>query len=165
MKWCELEDGRVEVLGGRVLPEWIDFNGHMNVAYYVLAFDQVVDMLFDRVGLDHAYRTRTGRSMFAAEAHITWQRELHRDDPLRYELHFLAFDDKRLHSLYRMFHAESGVQAATMEWMQLSVDLESRRVVPWDEVVRPQVQALCRLQAQRPPPPEVGRVMTVSKPA
>ncbi len=131
----------------------------------MLAFDQVVDRLFDRVGLDHAYRTRTGRSMFAAEAHITWQRELHRDDPLRYELHFLAFDDKRLHGLYRMFH-ESGVQAATMEWMQLSVGPRSPGVVPWDEVVRPQVEALCRLQAQLPPPQEVGRVMmTVSKPA
>lgn len=165
MKWCEHEDGRVEVLGGRVLPEWIDFNDHMNVAYYVLAFDLVVDMLFDRVGLTADYRKRSGRSIFAAESHVIWQRELQLDDPLRYELHFLAFDDKRLHSLYRMYHAESGVLAASIEWMQLSVDLATRRVVPWDAVVRPEVERLCRRQADFPPPPEVGRVIGVKRPA
>ena len=142
-----------------MLPEWIDFNDHMNVAYYVLAFDHVVDLLFDKVGLTSNHRESSGRSIFAAEAHVTWQRELHRDDPLRFELHFLASDDKRLHSLYRMFHAEQGFLAATIEWMQLSVDLRSRRVVPWDGVAGPRVAALCDAQRDLPLPAEVGRVM------
>ncbi len=67
-----------------VRPEWIDYNGHMNVAYYVLAFDLATDSFFDFLGLDEAYRETSGNSTFAVEAHITYQRELAEGDPLRF---------------------------------------------------------------------------------
>src|SRR3546814_15260526 len=66
-----------------VLPEWIDYNGHMNVDYYLLAFDQATDLFFDHLGLGAAHRAATGGSTFAGDIHLTYRRELREGDPLR----------------------------------------------------------------------------------
>jgi acyl-CoA thioester hydrolase len=150
-----------EGTGLSVLPEWLDFNGHMNVAYYVLAFDQMVDGGFDLIGIDAAYRASRKYTMFALESHITWQRELHLEDPLRITVQFLGADGKRLHSLYRMYHATEGFLAATSEWMQICIDLEARRAATWDPEIRRKIDAVLARQAHLPRPPEVGRVMQV----
>ena len=80
-----------------VLPEWIDYNGHMNVAYHVLAFDHACDAFLDYVGLDETYRTRTGGTTFAAECHITYLRELDAGAPLRFATQLFDYDEKRFH--------------------------------------------------------------------
>lgn len=154
-----LDDGHFEVEGGRVRPEWIDYNGHMNVAYYVLALDQAVDIFFEHLGFTEAYRQARGRSFFAVESHVTWQRELHLDDPLRITAQLLGYDDKRMHTFYRMYHAEAGYLAATSEWMQVSVDLTARRSAPWEAVILERLESVWRQQRHLPRPPEVGRVM------
>lgn len=147
-----------------VQPQWLDFNGHMNVAYYILAFDLMVDGVFDLVGVDAAYRATRKRSMFALESHVTWQRELHLDDPLRITVQFLAADDKRLHSFYRMYHATEGYLAATSEWLQICVDLEARRSATWDPEIRARIDAALARQSHLPRPAEAGRVIRVKAP-
>src|SRR3546814_11135356 len=69
-----------------VLPEWIDYNGHMNVDYYLLAFDQATDLFFDHLGLGAAHRAATGGSTFAGDIHLTYRRELREGDPLRVKI-------------------------------------------------------------------------------
>ena len=59
-----------------VLPEWIDANGHMNLAYYVVLFDQATDLLYDALGVGQAYRDATGNSTFTAETHTLYEREV-----------------------------------------------------------------------------------------
>ncbi|HLT92150.1 MAG TPA: thioesterase family protein [Woeseiaceae bacterium] len=149
---------------GVVRPEWIDINGHMNVAYYVLAFDMAVDELLVRVGITDDY-IRAGRgTTFAVEAHVTYQRELTEGQPYRIESRVLAYDEKRVHQFQRMLHAEEGWLAATAEWMNLHVDLGTRRVSPWPECT---LQALARLTAGQPRgafPEEAGRRMAIAKP-
>ena len=71
------------VAEGKVKPEWIDVNGHMNVAYYLLAFDQGVDALWTEVGITDEYIKTRKLSTFAVEAHITYQQELHEGDLYR----------------------------------------------------------------------------------
>ena len=61
---------------GEVLPEWIDINDHMNVAYYILIFDEGVDELWKRFGITGDYIERLNNSTFAVESHVTWQREI-----------------------------------------------------------------------------------------
>ena len=61
-------------LEGEVLPEWIDANGHMNLAYYVVLFDQATDLLYDALGVGQAYRNVTGNSTFTAETHTLYER-------------------------------------------------------------------------------------------
>ena len=63
-------------LEGEVLPEWIDANGHMNLAYYVVLFDQATDLLYDALGVGQAYRNATGNSTFTAETHTLYEREV-----------------------------------------------------------------------------------------
>ena len=65
-----------------VRPEWIDYNGHMNVAYYLLVFDHASDALIDQLDLGIDYRNRENCSMFAVETHITYEREVLEGDGL-----------------------------------------------------------------------------------
>ena len=88
-----------------VRPEWVDYNGHMNVAYYVLVFDHATDALLDAVGIGESYRRAERGSLFIVEAHVAYARELHAGDPVRIETQILGHDDKRLHAFLRMFHA------------------------------------------------------------
>lgn len=140
-----------------VLPEWIDQNGHMNVAYYVLAFDHATDVFFDYIGLDDDYRRQTGGSTFAVESYVTYQREVIEGDPLRITTQLLAYDSKRLHFFHQMFHAADGYLAATSEWLNLHVDLNIRRVAPMPEPIQERLAALWAKHKALAVPEEAGR--------
>lgn len=154
----------VETSRGRVLPEWIDFNDHMNVAYYVLAFDQGVDALWIEFGITEDHIREMRSSTFAVEAHITYQRELNLDDPYIVTAQILAFDEKRIHQFQRLYHADDGYLAATAEWMTLHVDLETRRVAPWPAQILADITKVAEAQGDWPYPEEAGRQMSVQKP-
>ena len=142
-----------------VRPEWIDYNGHMNVAYYVLAFDHATDAFLDFVGLDEALRDRTGSSTFSVEAHITYQREVGDGDPLRFTTHLLGYDEKRIHYLHRMYHEVEGFLSATVEWMTLHIDLNLRKVAPMPAEVQARLARILESHRALPWPEEVGRVI------
>jgi len=154
----------VEVIRGAVLPEWIDVNNHMNVAYYVLAFDHAVDALWERFGITNDYVNVSNSSTFAVESHITWQRELSVDAPYIITAQLLAYDDKRIHQFLRMYHAEHHFLAATAEWLNLHVDLNIRKVAPWPDDIRSQIAAFADLQGDWGWPAEVGRQMNIAQP-
>jgi len=145
-----------------VLPEWIDYNGHMNVAYYLLAFDQATDLFFDYLGLDAAHREATGGSTFAGDIHLTYQRELREGEPLRVTSQLVGFDEKRLRFFQRMVHAEEGFLAATMECLTLYVDLSRRKVAPFPPFLAARLAAVFAVHRGLPLPPEAGR--TIVKP-
>jgi acyl-CoA thioester hydrolase len=154
----------LEVCRGRVVPEWIDVNGHMNVAYYVLAFDLGVDALWARFGITEAHIRENLSSTFAVEAHVMYLQELHEDDPYVVTAQIIAFDDKRIHQFQRMYHAKEGFLAATAEWMNLHVDLTTRRVAPWPEHILAGIGRIAHEQRDWPPPDALGRRMTIAKP-
>ena len=153
-----------EVTRGSVLPEWIDVNAHMNVAYYVLAFDQAVDTLWERFGITQNYINVTGSSTFAVESHITWQREMAVDDAYVITSHVLAYDEKRIHQFMRMYHADQHYLAATAEWLNLHVDLAARRVTPWPEDILASIAAFAEQQGDWGWPVEAGKTMCVPRP-
>ena len=142
-----------------VRPEWIDHNGHMNMGYYLVVFDLATDEWFRHVGLDQPYRRAQEVTTFCLEAHVTYQREVHAGDPLRFTTQLLAYDVKRIHYLHAMYHATEGYLAATNELMSLHVSQHTRRSAP----MAPEILArLARIQVAHdalPRPPEVGRVM------
>ncbi len=154
----------VEVSAGRVLPEWIDVNNHMNVAFYVLAFDQGVDALWDRFGITDEHIREMNSSTFAVEAHVVYRRELVLDDPYLVTAQILAFDDKRIHQFQRLYHAEEHFLAATAEWMNLHVDLNTRRVAPWPKAILDDIAAVAESQGDWDWPHDAGRRMHVPSP-
>ncbi len=142
---------------GVVLPEWIDANGHMNLAYYVVLFDQATDLLYDVVGVGQAYRAATGNSTFTAETHTLYEREVRVGERVRVVPHLLGADTKRLHYFHEMFHAEGGHRVATQELMALHIDLSLRRVAPFPDDVSERLQQALRARGVRPLPNGVGR--------
>ncbi|MBT8085948.1 MAG: thioesterase family protein [Woeseia sp.] len=152
------------VYEGVVLPEWIDINGHMNVAYYLLAFDQAVDSLWTRIGITADYIAETRGSTFAVESHVTWQRELNEGDDFLITSQIIAFDQKRIHQFQRLYHAQEQYLAATAEWMNLHVDLDARRVSHWPAKTIAALHEVASEQNETPPPPELGSRMGIKQP-
>ena len=153
-----------EIYRGTVLPEWIDYNKHMNVAYYVLAFDEGVDSLWDVFGITADHIRDNGSSTFAVESHINYLGELKLDDPFIVTTQVLAYDSKRIHQFQRMYHAEEGYLAATAEWMNLHVDLNVRKVAPWPEHILEGIRHFVDRQGTWPWPEKVCARMLVKKP-
>ncbi len=148
----------------RVRDEWIDINDHMNVAYYVLAFDLAIDALWKEFGIDERYVATRRFSTFAVESHIEYKREMPRGAPYRVTTEILAYDDKRIHQFMRMYHADEDYLAATSEWMNLHVDLSVRRVRPWPDDVLARIAGVASAQDNGDWPEAAGRRMHISNP-
>jgi len=152
------------VAQSKVQPEWIDINSHMNVAYYVLAFDYGIDELWAQFGITDDYLEREKGSTFAVECHIEYKKEMLLDDPYIVTSQLLAFDEKRVHQFQRMYHAEHKQLVATAEWMNLHISLETRRVTPWPAKILENIGAFAASQHDQTRPEDVGKKMAVKKP-
>lgn len=148
---------------GRVEPEWIDHNGHMNVAYYHMAFDRATERFLEHIGLGQEYTKRHRGSMFALEDHITYRRELRLGDSYRIDLQLLDVDDRRVHYFQRMFHAEDDYLASTCEHLSIFVDMNARRSAKLPRPVRERLDALLAEHRRHPRPPEAGRPMGIRR--
>ena len=146
---------------GVVPPQWIDYNGHMNVAYYVLAFDHATDAFLDYLGMGPNYRDRENCSTFVVETHVNYQRELMAGDPMRITTQLLGFDSKRIHYFHRLYHAARGFLSATTELMVIHVDLAERRSASMPLPVLDRLGAVMAHHIQLPRPPQSGRVIGV----
>jgi len=140
-----------------VRPEWIDSNGHLNLAYYVVVFDQATDALYARLGVGDAYREATGFSCFTAETHTLYEREVHEGDKLLVKCWLLGCDSKRLHYFHEMFHAESRERSSVQELMALHIDMRIRRVAPFPPDVQEALQRAVAEYAPAELPKGAGR--------
>ena len=152
------------VYEGAVKSEWIDFNQHMNVAYYVLAFDLGIDALWFDFGIDDQYISSKRGSTFGVECHVSWLRELHEHDPYIITAQLLGYDEKRIHQFQRMYHANEGYLAATAEWMNLHVSLETRRVTSWPDDVLARIAGFAVVQVGQVRPEQAGQRMSIRDP-
>ena len=142
---------------GEVLPEWIDYNGHMNLAYYTVLFDQATDILFDELGLGLDYRQQRKLGTFVAETHNLYERELLVGAGVRVATQIIAIDEKRMHVGHEMFAIDRPHRAATQELMFLHVDLAARRVSPFPPDMYARVAAAAAAHAALPQPDWAGR--------
>ena len=144
-------------------PQWIDYNGHLNVAYYNVLFDRAVDELYELIGVGPDYLKRSGHSTMVAETHVRYLREIHLDTPVRVRVQLLDYDAKRMHLFEELVHASEGWLSATAETMTLHVDMAAKKVAPWPADV---MAALARIKAahgELPTPAGVGRRIGMPK--
>lgn len=153
-----------EIVRGQVLPEWIDINGHMNVASYVTAFEVAVYALWERFGMALDYPEISGNTTFAVETHTTYKRELGEGDAYVITAEVLAYDDKRVHSFLRMYDEKHGFLAATIEWLGLHVAISNRRVVAWPADVLTGIREFVSIQPALQAPAEARRQIRLRKP-
>jgi acyl-CoA thioester hydrolase len=142
---------------GEVLAEWIDINGHMNLAYYTVLFDYATDILFESIGIGQTYKRTTNHGTFVVETHNIYERELLVGERVRVVSQIIGADGKRLHLAHQMFRIPGGERAATQELMFLSIDLGRRRVVPFLDDAQTRVAAAAAAHAGLPRPHWLGR--------
>ncbi|HEY6702620.1 MAG TPA: thioesterase family protein [Xanthobacteraceae bacterium] len=145
----------------RVEPGWIDYNGHLNMAYYNVLFDRAVDEAFELLGCGLDYVRTRRHSCFTAEVHVRYLRELHAGDPVRVTFQLLDYDAKRMHYFEQLFHAEQGWVSATSENMSLHVDMTTKKVVPFAPEVTRRMSQMKSAHGQLPRPEAAGRAIAM----
>ena len=136
---------------------WIDYNGHLNMAYYNVLFDRAVDDVLIELGLGPAYAEERKASYFTVETHLCYVGELSLSDQAVVESRLIDADDKRLHVYQELYHAGEGWLSATSEQMHLHVDMEARRAAPWPDDIRARIDAMLARHQTLTPPDRVGR--------
>jgi acyl-CoA thioester hydrolase len=147
----------------RVEPQWIDYNGHMNMAYYNVLFDRAVDEVYELIGLGPDYLKDTSHSTMVAEMHVRYLREVSETDPLRVTVQLLAYDAKRFHVFEQLIHATENWVSATCETMTLHVDMAAKKVAPFPDSVLKLIERLKVAHADLPRPEAAGRSVTMPK--
>lgn len=142
-----------------VRDEWLDYNGHMNVACYLVAFEQGIEDLKCAYGLDAHYRTTALRSTVALENHLTYQNEAMQGDELRIESRIFGTDGKRMHFCQAMYRAETLL--ATQEVLSLSFDLAARRSTPFAPELLANIKQMIALADATPRPRWIGRSISL----
>ena len=148
-------------------PDWVDYNGHLNMAYYNVLFDRACDDFLASAGLGPAYIAARGLSYMTAEIHVCYLREVFLATPLRVRARILGLDDKRLHLFSELIHADEGWVSATSEQMNLHIDMTTRRVAPWPADIRAALADLWAPTRDLPQPARAGRAvaMPAARPA
>lgn len=128
----------------RVRPEWLDHNGHVNVAYFVVAFDEATDAVYGRWGLGLDYPQASGCSVFTLGMNVDYLAELFENDSVRIVTDLVDVDDKRIHYFHRMFHATSDKLVARNECLCMNINLQTRRSQSFSSSVQKKLYAACQ---------------------
>jgi acyl-CoA thioester hydrolase len=141
----------------RIEPQWIDYNGHLNVAYYNVLFDRAVDEAYELIGLGPAYLKQHGHSTMVVETHVRYLRELKPTDTVRVSVQMLAYDAKRFQLFEKLLHATENWVSATCESMTLHVDMATKKVAPFPDSVMRLMERMKTAHAVLPMPEGAGR--------
>ncbi|WP_276715861.1 acyl-CoA thioesterase [Pseudooceanicola nitratireducens] len=151
-----------EYLNGRFLspelvvrPEWIDFNGHLNMAYYGVLFDTGCNHGFTALGFGETYRRDQGLTTMMADLRIRYLRELHEGDRVRCSFRIVKVGSRAFHFCQELIHTDGWV-AATAEAVNLHVDIAQRKVVPYGDEKRKLLDDMAKIHADWPLPDWVG---------
>jgi acyl-CoA thioester hydrolase len=141
----------------QIEPQWIDYNGHLNMAYYNVMFDRAVDELWLKLGIGPGYLKERHGSTFTAECHVRYLREIHLGDPAQVSILLVAADEKRLHTFKELRHATEGWLSATSENMTIHIDMGTRKTAPFPSDIRVRIDALAKAHSAIPRPEGIGR--------
>lgn len=153
----------LESYRGTVPQDWIDFNGHVNVGYYVVGFDLGSVAFLDGVGMGRTYPERRGFSTFALEMHITYDREIHLNDPFVIHTQILDCDHKRIHMYHELRHGTEGWLSATNEIITMHIDMKTRRSAAFPDDVQKTLDLIRDAHRDLPVPSGVGRKIGIRR--
>ena len=146
-----------------VLPEWVDYNGHLRDAYYLLLFSLATDALMDQLGLDAPGRAATGHSLYTLECHLNFVHEVKLGQQVEVRTQILGHDHKRLHLNHSLHLLGQAPQLAACEQMLLNVATALGRAAPFAETVHGKVATLARLHQGLPAPQFAGRAIRLAR--
>lgn len=141
----------------QIEPPWIDYNGHLNMAYYNVLFDRGIDQMWLELGIGPEYMKERNGSTFTVECHVRYLREVHLGDPLQVSVYMIAADDKRIHTFEELRHATEGWLSATSENMTLHVDMSTRKTAPFPPDIAARIRSVIEAHSAVPRPDGLGR--------
>jgi acyl-CoA thioester hydrolase len=141
----------------QIEPQWIDYNGHLNMAYYNVLFDRGIDQMWLELGIGPNYLKERNGSTFTAECHVRYLREVHLGDPVQVAVYLIAADDNRIHTFEELRHATEGWLSATSENMTLHVDMGARKTAPFPPDIAARIRAVIEAHSTVPRPDGMGR--------
>ncbi len=147
-----------------VQPHWIDYNGHMNMGYYLVAFDEIAtDGFFDYLGIGEEHKQSTNNSTFTLGSNIDFLREVFEGDSLRFTTRLVDYDHKRLHYFHCMYNVDKDYLAATNECLTMYIDMETRRGSSFSEELMASFQLELEHAAAAEPIEGVGRKLGIRR--
>ena len=146
-----------------VEPAWIDYNGHLNMAYYNVLFDRAIDEAALGLGLGPAYLAAAQASFYTAEAHIRYLHEIHAHDQVFCLTRLIEADEKRLHWWQELWCPGATVLSATSEQLALHVDMAAKRVAPFPDHILARIAVWRARDACLSPPAGAGRQVSLKR--
>ena len=154
----------VELPARKVPAEWIDFNGHMNVAYYIMAVDQALDVFSDEeLGLGEKHTERVRQGPYVVQSQVHYLDEMLEGESFTVAIRMVDCDAKRMHLFIEVFNADGRTLAATCEHMIMNVDLETRRSTPYSDWAQTRMAAMLKAHATLDRPAQLGAPMGIRR--
>ncbi len=142
--------------------DWIDYNGHLNMAYYNVIFDRGSDEVYEMLGIGPSYARERKLTIYTAEVHVCYVQELHLGDRVTVRFQLLDHDEKRLRAYQEIRHAD-GWLAATSESLSLHVDMAGPKVAPFPADIAERIAAMRAAHAALAMPERAGRSIGIRR--
>ncbi len=146
-----------------VKPEWIDHNGHLNLGYFIIAFDEATDAVYEQWGLGLDYPNNSGCSVFTLGMNADYLGELFEAEPIRITTQLVDCDSKRIHYFHHMYHGDTGKLVARNECLCMNVRLDSRKSAPFPESIAKKLSAVQASHSGHDTPEGFGRVLQIRR--
>ena len=117
----------------KITKDWVDYNNHLNMAYYVLIFDKAWEVMLEKFQMGETSAKETNKSTMVVETHTTYNNEVKENEDVDVFLTYLDHDKKRLHYKLEMIEKSTQKLSATIEMISLYVDLKERRVAEFEK--------------------------------
>ena len=147
----------------KVRSEWIDHNGHMNVAFYLEAFDHNIGDFFRYIGITRKYRLEQNVATYCGDFHIHYVRELFEGTPIEITCQLVGFDEKRIQVCQSMYSSSEGYLAAESEVIYLHIDSLTRRVAPMKSDLFERLKVIHNAHSKIGQPRQQGRLISIKK--
>lgn len=148
----------------QVQSEWVDYNGHMNMGYYLVALDfSATDPFFDYLGIGQDYLKQTNKSTFTLGSNIDYVQEVFEGDSIRVTTQLLDWDPKRLHYIHLMYHAEKGFLSAANELLSIHVNMETRKSEAFMDDTLAKIETLSAAHQKLPVPEQAFRKLGIRR--
>ncbi len=159
----EFDAAPIRTAPRRVPAEWIDYNGHMNVAYYTLAFDKAMDEVLERLGVGESFVAEAAMGPMALATMIHYLAELVEGEEFACDFQLLDADAKRVHGFLTMIKLETGNAVATYETLTMNVDLTARRSAPYPDWAQRRIASLLAAHAGLARPAQAGAAIAIRR--
>ena len=116
----------------KIINEWTDYNGHMNLAFYILVFDKGAEKILSKFKMGEQSAKTTKKSTMAVESHTTYNNEVKENEEVDVYLSYFDHDKKRLHYKLEMYEKSKNILSATTEVVSLYIDLNIRKVAEFE---------------------------------